>query len=401
MVMNDRLERLLLALSEWGQRMSARHRGGLDIGLAVGLMVVSFAGLWVQGRLHHPDVIVFCVLLPAPLVLHGRSPSVAFALIALISLVQWLISTPQLANASVLVALYWVALDEDLAHGVSAALVTELGAILAAARWSPGDPLRAWVGLSGLMVAATLLGIMVRQRRVLVTSLHERAARLERERDREGELAAAAERARIAREMHDIVSHNLTVMTSLADGAQYAMADSPETAREAIGRVSASGRQALLEMRRLLGVLKDEPEEHLLEPQPSLERLDDLVARVNAAGIPVSVEVTGEPRELAAGVQLTVFRVTQEALTNTLKHAARPVSAHVSLRCGTDTIDLDVTDSGTAVATAVTDELGGRGLRGMRERAAAYGGELEAGPLSQGGWRVHLRLHGDAVGGPP
>ena len=238
MVMNDRLERLLLALSEWGQRMSARHRGELDIGLAVGLMVVSFAGLWVQGRLHHPDVIVFCVLLPAPLVLHGRSPSLAFALIALISLVQWLISTPQLANASVLVALYWVALEEDLAHGVSAALVTELGAIIAAARWSPGDPLRAWVGLSGLMVAATLLGIMVRQRRVLVTSLHERAARLERERDREGELAAAAERARIAREMHDIVSHNLTVMISLADGARYAMTDSPETAREAIGRVS-------------------------------------------------------------------------------------------------------------------------------------------------------------------
>jgi signal transduction histidine kinase len=250
-------------------------------------------------------------------------------------------------------------------------------------------------------VAAAGLGVTVRQRRALVASLHERAARLEFERDQEGRLGAAAERARIAREMHDIVSHNLTVMISLADGAAYAMDATPERALPAMERVSATGRQALVEMRRLLGVLRDDvPEERPLEPQPGLERLDDLLARVNAAGIPVSIHIDGEPRELADGVQLAVFRVAQEALTNTLKHAGRPASAHLALRCDPDQVELEVIDTG-----AIADDgeppreavaAGGRGLRGMRERAAAYGGRLEAGPLSQGGWRVHLSLHADA-----
>jgi signal transduction histidine kinase len=398
--MSEHLERLLVATWDWGQRMGVRHRRALDLGVALAVALLSFGGLWVQHRLHHADVVVFCVLLPAPLLLRRRSPSLAFGLVAAICLVQWFLSTPQLANAALLVALYWVALEEDLAHGAIAAAVTEGGAIMAAARWSPGDPLRAWAGLSGLTVAATVLGIVVRQRRALVASLHERAAQLELERDREGQMAAAAERARIAREMHDIVAHNLTVMISLADGAEYAMAESPETARAAIGRVSATGRQALVEMRRLLGVLKHEAAEHPLEPQPGLERLDDLVARVTAAGVPVSVDIVGDPRKLAPGVQLAVFRVVQEALTNTLKHAGRPVTASVALCCRADTVALEVLDTG--VGHAADDPVfTGRGLRGMRERAAAYGGELVAGPLAAGGWRVHLTLHDEASGGEP
>jgi signal transduction histidine kinase len=395
--MSDHLERLLLGLWEWGQRTGTRHRRAVDIGIAVAVAAMSFAGLVVQHRLGHADAIIFCVALALPLPLRELSRTLTFALVAAICLAQWLTSTPQLADAALLVALYWVAVDEDLAHGAIAIAVTEGGAIAAAGRWSPEDPLRAWVGLTGLTVAAAVLGVTVRQRRALVASLHERAARLELERDREGELGAAAERARIARELHDIVAHNLTVMISLADGASYAMKDSPERALAAIGRVSATGRQALLEMRRLLGVLKDEPDQHPLEPQPGLERLDDLVARVNAAGIPVSVQIAGEPRELAAGIQLAVLRVAQEALTNTLKHAGRPATAHVVLRCAADLVDLEVVDTGAGAGAGLAS--GGRGLRGMRERAAAYGGELEAGPLSDGGWRVHLSLHADAIRG--
>jgi signal transduction histidine kinase len=400
--MNDRLERLLVALWDWGQRAGARHRRAIDVGVALAVAALSFVGLWVQHRLGHVDVIVFCAVLPLALLLAPRGRILTFTLVAVICLVQWLISTPQLADAALLIALYWVALDEDLAHGAVAVAVSLGGAIMAAARWSPADPLRAWVGITGLTVAAAVLGITVRQRRVLVASLHERAARLELARDREGRLGAAAERARIAREMHDIVSHNLTVMISLADGAAYAMSDSPQRALSAIERASATGRQALVEMRRLLGVLKDEPDEHPLEPQPGLERLDDLVARVNAAGIPVSMEVAGDPRELAAGVQLAVFRVAQEALTNTLKHAARPAKAHVALHCRSDTVDLEVIDTGGAAPDGGTPSAqegpldAGRGLRGMRERAAAYGGELEAGPTGAG-WRVRLSLHADAL----
>ncbi len=393
--MSERAEHLLHGLWQWGQRTGERHRRALDLGIALAVAALSIVGLAAQDRLGDAALIVWCTALCAPLTLRRRSPSLAFAGVALVCLLVWLFSQPQLAGAAVLVGLYWVARDGELVQVAIAAAVTEAGAIMAAVKWSPADPLRVWVGLSGLTVAAAFLGVTVRQRRDLIASLHERAARLEFERDQEGRLGAAAERARIAREMHDIVSHNLTVMISLADGAGYAMDTAPQSARAAIERLSATGRQALLEMRRLLGVLQDEPDHRPLEPQPSLERLDDLIARVNAAGIPVSIEIAGEPRALTAGVQLTVFRVAQEALTNTLKHAGRPASAHVALRCDPDQIDLEVIDTGSRDVVVGATGPPGRGLRGMRERAAAYGGELEAGPLSHGGWRVHLSMQAD------
>jgi signal transduction histidine kinase len=397
--MSEYLEQMLLRLWERARRAEVRHQRLADLAIALVVAGLSIVGLAAQHRLGHADLVVFCACLCAPLLLHRRSPMQAFALVAAVCFVQWLVSGPQLADAAVLVALYWVARDGELPELGAGAAVVEGGAIMAAAHWSPARPLRDWVGLTGLTVAAAGLGVTVRLRRALVASLHERAARLEFERDQEGRLGAAAERARIAREMHDIVSHNLTVMISLADGATYALDAAPEQALPAMQRVSATGRQALVEMRRLLGVLRDdEPKEHPLEPQPSLERLDELVARVNAAGIPVSIEIDGEPRELADGVQLAVFRVAQEALTNTLKHAGRPATAHLALHCATEHVELDVIDTGTngvdGARRTVRGGAGGRGLRGMRERAAAYGGELEAGPMAQGGWRVHFSLSG-------
>src|ERR1700761_3657694 len=278
---------------------AARHQTFVDVAVAVLLAAASFVGLAIQGRLHHLDTIVFCVALCAPLPLRRRSRTLCFALISAVALAQWLTSTPQIADAAVLVALYWVALDAPLPAILAAGIVTEAGAVMAAARWSPTDVTKYVIGLTALGVAAAVLGVSIRQRRALVASLHERAARLEFERDQEGRLGAAAERARIAREMHDIVSHNLTVMIALADGATYAMDAAPEQALPAIERVSVTGRQALVEMRRLLGVLSEEPGQHPLEPQPRLERLDELVAQVNAAGIPVSIQIDGEPRQLA------------------------------------------------------------------------------------------------------
>jgi signal transduction histidine kinase len=400
--MSENLEQLLLRLWERGRRAQARHQRLVDLAIALAVAGLSIVGLAAQHRLGHADLLVFCACLCAPLLLHRRDPMRAFVLVAVVCFVQWLVSGPQLADAAVLVALYWVARDGGLTELAAAVAVVEAGAIMAAAHWSPARPLRDWVGLTGLTVAAAGLGVTVRLRRALVASLHERAARLEFERDQEGRIGAAAERARIAREMHDIVSHNLTVMISLADGATYAMEAAPEQAVPAMQRVSATGRQALVEMRRLLGVLRDdEPDERPLEPQPSLERLDELVARVNAAGIPVSIEIDGEPRKLADGVQLAVFRVAQEALTNTLKHAGRPASAHLVLHCATEQVELEVVDSGTNGVNggnrAVRGGAAGRGLRGMRERAAAYGGELEAGPMAQGGWRVHFSLSADTT----
>jgi signal transduction histidine kinase len=191
-------------------------------------------------------------------------------------------------------------------------------------------------------------------------------------------------------------------MIALADGARYALDSAPAQAAGAIERVSATGRQALVEMRRLLGVLRGDASAGPLEPQPTLERLDDLIARVNAAGIPVSVELDANLQELAPGVQLAVFRVAQEALTNTLKHASRPTAARLALRRRGAQVELEVINTGTAPTAAdlrrgplVTSD--GRGLLGMRERAHLYDGVLEAGPTDDGGWRVHLRLQADAA----
>ena len=377
-------------------KMSARYPVAIDLAICLATAALSIGGLATQHRLD-TIAVIFCGALCAPLLLRRLSPILCFGVIAFVALAQWLLAAPQLADAAVLIALYWVALDGSLLEVALAAGTVELGAIMAAARWSPTAPLKVWVGLSGLATAAAVLGISIRQRRALLASLHEKAARLEFERDQEGRLGAAAERARIAREMHDIVAHNLSVMIALADGATYAMDTSPERAAQATQRVSATGREALVEMRRLLGVLREESEARPLEPQPSLGRLDELLARVHAAGIPVTMDLDGDPHELADGVQLTVFRVAQEALTNTLKHADRPTCAHLALSCRPGQVELEVTDTGSGRAVA---GLGGRGrgLHGMRERAATYGGKLEAGPRPQGGWRVHLRLDPDAEG---
>jgi signal transduction histidine kinase len=416
--MTDSPEELsLMWVTKWVQRLarlSADHPLVVDLAICLAVAGASVAGLITQHRLGALTAI-FCGALCVPLLLRRVSPVLSFVLVATIAFAQWLLAAPQLADAAVLIALYWVTLDGSLIAAALAAATVEAGAIMAAVRWSPSEPLKVWVGLTGLATAAGVLGVSIRQRRALLLSLQEKAARLEIERDQEGRLGAAAERARIAREMHDIVAHNLSVMIALADGATYAMDASPERASQATQRVSATGRQALVEMRRLLGVLGEEPSAHPLEPQPSLGRLDELLAQVHAAGIPVTMDLDGDPSKLPDGVQLTVFRVAQEALTNTLKHAERPTHAHLSLSCHPEQVELEITDSGNGIGdgstpprstatvtalTAATAASGGRGLRGMRERAAAYGGKLEAGPSAEGGWRVHLRLAPNAEAVP-
>jgi signal transduction histidine kinase len=397
----DALASSWLARVERDARQVAGRRFAVELAVALGAAALSCAGLSSQHRLG-VTTLLFCGALCLPLLLVRRDPRLCFVTVTLVAFLQWLLSAPQPADVAVLVSLYFVALESDLAEVAVAAAAVEAGAIMAALRWSPSEPLKIWVGLTGLATAAGVLGITVRQRRALLMSLHEKAARLEVERDQEGRLGAAAERARIAREMHDIVAHNLSVMIALADGATYAMESTPQRAIEATERVSATGRQALLEMRRLLGVLREGEQAGAqpFAPQPSLDRLDELLAQVHAAGIPVTMDLDGDPHGLSDGVQLTVFRVAQEALTNTLKHAARPTSAHLALRCEQDGIELEVTDTGepTPGRDAPRSLAGGsgRGLRGMRERAAAYGGRLDAGPGPDGGWRVRLRLSPDA-----
>ncbi|MFE8914901.1 sensor histidine kinase [Streptomyces globisporus] len=248
------------------------------------------------------------------------------------------------------------------------------------------------------LVFVVLLGIAVRTRREYTEALVERAHRLEHERDQQARLAAVAERTRIAREMHDIIGHNLSVITGLADGGAYAARKNPERAGQALEAIGTTSRAALSELRRLLGVLRDDHPDAERAPQPTLDELTPLIDRVRRTGLPVHLELNGEPtaRSLTPGRQLTVYRVIQEALTNTLKHATGPTSATVTLTYSHTHLDARITDTGTGAGrTAETEEAppAAQGIMGMRERAALYDGTLEAGPLPEhAGWQVQLRL---------
>ncbi len=397
---DERLFRWLDQRAERVSRLTTRHPFLTGTAVAAVTAAASVIGLAIQHRIT-PTMLGFCAAFCLPLLVAHRAPRAGYAVVASVALLQWFISGPQLADAAVLITLYWVCLESSASSIMVAVAVAEAGAIMLAVRWETQE-FKYWVAVTGLAVAAAAVGLMIRQRRQLLISLQEKAARLEAERDQQAALGAAAERARIAREMHDIVSHNLTVMIALADGARYALDGAPEQASGAIERVSATGRQALMEMRRLLGVLRGEPAREPFAPQPTLERLDELIARVDAAGIPVMVDVDGNLQELAPGVQLAVFRVAQEALTNTLKHAARPTTARLQLRCSGGQVELEVTNTGSprgasAPGAPPARASDGRGLLGMRERANVYDGELDVGPTEDGGWRVHLRLQADAA----
>jgi signal transduction histidine kinase len=189
--------------------------------------------------------------------------------------------------------------------------------------------------------------------------------------------------------MHDIVAHNVSVMIALADGATYQVRAAPERSEAALARVAETGRQALAEMRRVLGVLRDEPATEAREPQPGVGQLDALVEQMRAAGVPVAYEVSGRPGWLERGLELAVYRIVQEALTNTLKHAGPGAGARVRVTWDGDAVEVVVLDTGDA---APPGEVEGGGLRGMRERAAVYGGVVQAGPAESGGWRVETRL---------
>jgi len=231
------------------------------------------------------------------------------------------------------------------------------------------------------LLAFWLAGVLVRARRQ-AASLAARNAALQRQ----AEQAAAAERARIARELHDIVAHHLSVIVLQAAGARA----SGKAAEAALEKIEHSGRQALTETRRLLGVLRESSDETGLAPQPGIGELDALTATVRAAGLPVNLVISGEPAALPAAVDVSVYRIVQEALTNILKHAG-PARADVTIGCAGEAVTIEITDNGTREPRDGT-QASGHGLAGMRERVAIFGGELCAGPRPGGGFAVRARL---------
>ncbi len=364
----------------------------MALGLSVGAGTLVRVGL--------PRVILFMVAMSLPVVLRRRYPLGAFAFVVIVGGLEVLaLPRPVGSDLAVIVLLYTLAAYQPRRVSLTGLAVCLAGSAAAIAKWAPEHAIHSLYTLgataavfAGPALLAWMLGDSMQWRRGYYRGLEERAARLERERDAQAQVAAAAERARIARELHDVVAHNVSVMVVQADGATFALETSPEKARQALTAISRTGRQALAEMRSMLGVLRSAGDEGAdLEPQPGVEQLAGLLEQTRAAGVPVSFAVEGVPRPLPPGAALAAYRIVQESLTNARKHGGPAVTAAVTLRFCEDQVVIKVTDDGRARPGAGRDGLG-HGLIGMRERVEVYGGTVTAGPRTGGGWRVTATL---------
>ncbi|MEW2119913.1 sensor histidine kinase [Streptomyces sp. NPDC005474] len=348
-------------------------------------------------RLPPVAMLLLQVGLVLPLLWRRRRPMAAFGAIAVVFVLQWSLGTALRADVTLFIALYSLALHGRLRRLPWACGVMAGAVVLVAVRGSAA--VSVWDALFFLLstvIAALALGLMIRIRRAQLAGLRERAARLEIERDQRSRLATATERARVAREMHDIVGHNLAVMITLADAGLYATDTAPDRGKEALRLIGDTGRTALGELRRVLGVLREAsaapataPE---LSPQPALVDIEELCDGVRLAGLEVVYRTVGEVDGLDRGIQLTAYRIVQEALTNTLKHAGAGTRVTLSVIVEDTRLVVRVRDDGPAGRPEPWIEEG-HGLVGMRERAALYGGDVSAGPAAGGGWTVEATLH--------
>jgi signal transduction histidine kinase len=239
-------------------------------------------------------------------------------------------------------------------------------------------------------IAMLILRRSVRDRQLLTETLAARAELLEREQQLRADQAVSEERARIARELHDLVAHNVSVMVVQAGAERHALSDEQASTREVLTSIEQAGRQALGEARRLLGMLRRNGDHEDLAPQPTIAHIDALVEQMQRAGLPVTLAIEGDQVLLPAGVDLCAYRIVQEALTNALKHAG-PARAEVRLRYAPHGLDVEICDDGRGVVEPNRDGAG-HGLIGMRERVALYGGKLVAGPRQDGGYEVRAHL---------
>ncbi|MFJ6568614.1 sensor histidine kinase [Streptomyces sp. NPDC091292] len=385
-----------------------RHPTWVDSFWAVFLFGITGVSLvqTVNNPPHREPVasVLIALVLCLVVALRRRMPERMLVVAATMGVVQLVFDVPAMAaNFAMLVIIYTVAADGArwasrfaLAGGLVAAPLAQL-------RWpEPNTSAVGHLAVTIFMIVpfalAWVLGDSIRTRRAYLAQLEERAARLEKERAAQSKVAVAAERARIARELHDVVAHNVSVMVVQADGAAYVLDAAPDQARKALETISGTGRQALAEMRRLLGVLRTGEHEESGEyvPQPDVGQLDELIEQVRTAGLPVDYKVEGTPRPLPSGVELTAYRIVQEALTNTRKHGGPNAGASVRLVYFDDGLGLLVEDDGKGAPHELYEDGGpdgqGHGLIGMRERIGMVGGTLDAGPRPGGGFRISALL---------
>ncbi|MFJ8582941.1 sensor histidine kinase [Micromonospora sp. NPDC093277] len=330
-----------------------------------------------------------------PLFWRRRAPTATFYAIAAVFVLQWSVGVLLRADVALLIAVYGLVLRVDPARLPWAGLTVTAALFLVA--WRVSSVVSPWDALFffySAVTAAAALGFAIRIRRAQLAALRDRAQRLEIERDQRSKLAAATERTRVAREMHDIIGHSLSVIISLADGGAYAVGGNPQRGREALELIGDTSRQALTELRRVLGVLRNETEAAELHPQPGVAEISALCERIRVAGPDVVYRTAGNVDALDPGVQLTAYRIVQEALTNALRYAGPHTALDVGLIAADGRLQITVHDAGPQPPDRPPPPPAkpGHGLAGMRERAALYGGTVEAGPRPGGGWTVRAIL---------
>lgn len=371
----------------------------VDIVVVLTLAITAVAQLWVSppgGLVGGVAVhMVLAAALTLPLLVRRRFPVAVFATIVASAWLQFELGgglgQPFFA---VIISLYAVGAHASRpftfvgpAAVVLQVLLADIPRLRDGAPWDEVIP--AWFILFGVWG----FGRWMRHRALAAVVLTERAEEAERNRHEQAARAVTEERARIARELHDLVAHSMGVIVIQAQGAQRALDTSPDQAREALSAIETAGRSGMAEMRRLLGMLTDDGVDAGTVPQPTLHEIPDLVERLRAAGISVDLRVEGAVRALPAGLELTGYRVVQEAMTNALKHAGQ-VPVDVRLRYEPDWLDIEVTDQGPTDSMQPVNghDSGSHGLVGMRERVSLYGGTIDTGPTTGGGFSVHARI---------
>jgi signal transduction histidine kinase len=373
--------------------------GPLDVLLAAAVVAVEIVGTLLlvdRGVAGRPlDALGYLLLIGhgASLVVRRHYPVPVLLWVALTSFAFTALDYPGPLYTVALVFAVWTAVaagDRITAIGVTALLLIAQPTIGLVFGVGHLVDLEGTIWFTGWLVAGFVLGEVSRGRRERLAQLEGRALDAERTREEEARRRAGEERLRIARELHDVLAHHISVINVQAGVAVHLLDKQPDQARSALVAINEASKEAMRELRATLGVLRQVDDAEPRHPSPGLARLDDLVANAAAAGLDVSVDVSGEPRRLGANADLAAYRIVQEALTNVVRHAGSP-TASVSIRYSPREVEIEVDDQGRGRPGGV-GVVAGNGLIGMQERANAAGGELVAGPGSDGGFRVRARL---------
>ena len=390
------------AVASWGRtthewcRSNPRIADAVFAGVLVVLSIFGLTNGKVEGSEQAPDLLAYVLLIGGSVSLAWRrtSPIAVLAVVVCTTIPFWVLDYATAFDALVLVALYattahttdrrraWVAAGSAIAI---LTIVTIIGVVADREDLTVNNAINVVVFLS----IGAVFGDVVRNRRNSFAEMERRAIEAEADRAAEAQRAVAVERVRIAREMHDVVAHGMSVIVVQAAGAQRVVRTNPDLAVDALKSIETTGRESLSEMRRMLGVLREKDgDEGDLIPQPTLADVPGFVAHCVDAGIPTELVVRGDQRDLGPGLELAAFRVVQEALTNVLKHGGQSAEAVVELTYADKALTVVVTDDGRGAAGSLGSDVGGHGLIGLRERVEIYKGEFSAGPKPGGGFRV-------------